>query len=583
MMISPMQKVSSMVSAKLGDTLSNIKNWGGLFYNAGEYGIVPGVDVTDKLQELVNLANSEGRTTIVFPEAAEYIVTSITNDGNIVYFGDGARFTGGYGRIINSFADYLSITEQLADISYNVKKYGAVGDGLTDDTTAIQEAINEAHNVGRGVVYLPPGVYIVTGIQYRSNIIIKGAGIGATVVKLKDSTPNSSVFNCTPEVTNICIRDLTIDGNRDNQTVYGHGIRSGTEGGIIGGLLCNLHIKNTGAYGIGLQKGTFRNVRLENITTENTGLDGIDIKNTSNNNDIIFCDNITVINPGRDTSQTVQAGIDCRGPVVLTNIIVRGLDRDQSGIRFRPSGEATGIGGRRSSLTNFSVYGTGANSGTIGITIGDPDVRVSNGYVYNTDYGIVTETDAQYAQVSNVEIESANVNGIQVTSEYAKILGCVIKNSAAYGIRVGTDNVDIKDTTITGSVLQGIRLNNGITGINLEGNDLRGNVIAAIRDDGATYTARNNKGWITEANLISSDIDCSTAGVKTVTIAHGLSVTPNLQDILLTAIITSGATYVIDSIGVVSVNGTNITVRINVVTPQTSSVCKIAAQVRSKV
>ncbi|MGG3454248.1 SGNH/GDSL hydrolase family protein [Paenibacillus rhizolycopersici] len=126
--------------------MNNIKNWGGLFYNAGEYDIVPGVDVTEKLQALVNLANSEGRSTIVFPEAAEYIVTSITNDGNIVYFGDGASFTGGYGRVINSLADSLSIDEQLADVVqstdkdfdkiYNPTRYGAVGNGTTNDTAA---------------------------------------------------------------------------------------------------------------------------------------------------------------------------------------------------------------------------------------------------------------------------------------------------------------------------------------------------------------------------------------------------------------------------------------------------------------
>ncbi|WP_059049993.1 glycosyl hydrolase family 28-related protein [Paenibacillus senegalimassiliensis] len=472
---------------------------------------------------------------------------------------------------------------QLADLAINVKAYGAIGDGVADDTTAIQAAITDAYNSGRGLVFLPAGVYIVTGIQYRSNITIKGAGVGATVVKLKDNTPNTSVFNCTPEVSDVCIRDLTIDGNRNNQTVYGHGIRSGTEGGIIGGLFFNLHIKNTGAYGIGFQKGTFKNVRLENITTENTGLDGIDIKNISNNNDIIFCDNITVINPGRDLSQTVQAGVDCRGPVVLSNIIVRGLDRDQTGIRFRPSGETTGIGGGKSSLTNFSVYGTGAKSGTVGVATGDPDVRISNGYVYNTDYGIITESTAFRVQIDNIEIDTANVNGAQFVSEYVKIRGSIVRNSVSNGIRVGASNVEIKDTTIIGSGLQAVRLLAGFTDISLVGNDLRGNPGVALRDDGATYTARNNKGWITEANLISADIDCSTVGAKTTTIAHGLSVTPSLQDIILTPIITGGASYVIDNVGVVSVNGSNITVRINVATAQASGVCKIAAQIRAKI
>lgn len=154
-MASPMQKVSTLVSAKIGDTLSNIKNWGGLFYNAGEYGIVPGVDATEKLQELVNLAKSEGRSTIVFPEAAEYIVTSITNDGNIVYFGDGASFTGGYGRIINSFADYLNLTEQLAEIPpiVSIKKFGAVGDTVLNSTFGYVSGHNDSQAFIDAVAY----------------------------------------------------------------------------------------------------------------------------------------------------------------------------------------------------------------------------------------------------------------------------------------------------------------------------------------------------------------------------------------------------------------------------------------------
>lgn len=466
---------------------------------------------------------------------------------------------------------------------FDVKDYGAVGDGVTDDTLAIQTAINSVIAVGGGLVYIPPGVYIVTSIHYGSNLTIQGSGIEVTILKLKDNSNGESVFNCNQEVANICIRDLTIDGNRDNQTVYGHGIRSGTEGGIVGGLFFNLYIKNTGAYGIGLQKGTFKNVRIENITTENTGLDGIDIKNISNNNDIIFCSNITIISPGRDLSQTMQVGIDCRGPVVLNNVIIRGLDGDRIGVRFRLTSVETGIGGGKSSLTNFSIYGNGPASGSTGIVVGDPDVRISNGYIFNADYGVVTEAAAQRVQISNVEVDTVNVNGMQIVAEFTKILGCIIRNSTINGIRVGANNIEIKDTTITGSLQQGIRLLAGLSGISLVGNDLRGNGTAAIRDDGASYTAINNKGWVTEANLVSADVDCSSAGDKLVTITHGLSVTPSLQDIILTPIISANSTYVLDNLGVVSVNGSIITAKVRVLTAQAGAVCKLAAQVRAKI
>ena len=46
----------------------------------------------------------------------------------------------------------------------NVKDYGAVGDGLTNDTAAIQKAINDG-----GMVYFPAGVYVTGTLYLKSN------------------------------------------------------------------------------------------------------------------------------------------------------------------------------------------------------------------------------------------------------------------------------------------------------------------------------------------------------------------------------------------------------------------------------
>jgi hypothetical protein len=46
---------------------------------------------------------------------------------------------------------------------FNVEDYGAVHDGTTDDTAEIQAAIDAATAGGGGVIYFPPGVYIIGG------------------------------------------------------------------------------------------------------------------------------------------------------------------------------------------------------------------------------------------------------------------------------------------------------------------------------------------------------------------------------------------------------------------------------------
>lgn len=69
-------------------------------------------------------------------------------------------------------------------IVYDVKYgYGAAGDGTTNDTTAIQNAINAAIAAGGGTVYLPPGSYkITTVLTLGGNIHLRGAGRWASVI-----------------------------------------------------------------------------------------------------------------------------------------------------------------------------------------------------------------------------------------------------------------------------------------------------------------------------------------------------------------------------------------------------------------
>lgn len=63
---------------------------------------------------------------------------------------------------------------------YNVKDYGAAGDGSTDDTQAISSAIAAAAPGGRptgGTVYLPPGAYLVTStLSLPPAVSLEGAG-----------------------------------------------------------------------------------------------------------------------------------------------------------------------------------------------------------------------------------------------------------------------------------------------------------------------------------------------------------------------------------------------------------------------
>ncbi|MDZ7305316.1 MAG: glycosyl hydrolase family 28-related protein, partial [candidate division KSB1 bacterium] len=62
----------------------------------------------------------------------------------------------------------LSISLQAG--TYNVKDFGAVGDGKTINTTAIQNAINQCRDNGGGTVIIPSGIFVTGVIRLYSNI-----------------------------------------------------------------------------------------------------------------------------------------------------------------------------------------------------------------------------------------------------------------------------------------------------------------------------------------------------------------------------------------------------------------------------
>ncbi|HSW75145.1 MAG TPA: glycosyl hydrolase family 28-related protein [Candidatus Saccharimonadales bacterium] len=92
----------------------------------------------------------------------------------------------------------------------NVKHYGATGDGSTDDTIAIQAALDAAATAGGGVVYLPAATYVVSNITLDTNVTLCGAG-WATILQAKAGTSGYLIavthLSTSRQVT---IRDLAL-------------------------------------------------------------------------------------------------------------------------------------------------------------------------------------------------------------------------------------------------------------------------------------------------------------------------------------------------------------------------------------
>lgn len=111
-------------------------------------------------------------------------------------------------------------------INVKLAPWKATGNGVTDDQTAIQGAINTITNSG-GTIYIPEGTYIIQGLNfYGSNIRVMGDGSGRVTLKRKAGSVSNNGMefgvladgNSAVPTTNNSVVGITLDGNYLNTT-----------------------------------------------------------------------------------------------------------------------------------------------------------------------------------------------------------------------------------------------------------------------------------------------------------------------------------------------------------------------------
>src|SRR6059036_537728 len=120
------------------------------------------------------------------------------------------------GHISHSNQAYGKLNSQWVDVQAD---YEATGDGSTEDTTAVQAAIDAVNTAGGGTGFFPKGTYVVNGLTIPgNNIVLLGAG-WSSILKHKAATAdNTYVVSVNPgtggtsdptqNITGLIIRDL---------------------------------------------------------------------------------------------------------------------------------------------------------------------------------------------------------------------------------------------------------------------------------------------------------------------------------------------------------------------------------------
>ena len=192
---------------------------------------------------------------------AKYLVRTITNDDTI-----------DEKTIIELYDDYL-IAELIKEDTMNVKQFGAKGDGLTDDTTSIQTALDYCKNIN-----VPSGTYMVDATEHIS------PNTGNKLVLSNDATIKA-ITNAEEHYEIIYINNVhdveicggTIEGDRSTHT--GATGEWGQCISVIGGsdkiYIHDINLKN--AWGDGIYFNTCSNVSTSRVHVNNVRRNGYSI------------------------------------------------------------------------------------------------------------------------------------------------------------------------------------------------------------------------------------------------------------------------------------------------------------------
>jgi parallel beta-helix repeat protein len=351
--------------------------------------------------------------------------------------------------------------------------YNAKGDGITDDTAAIQRAVNAVAGTG-GTVKIPAGTYLVNpvvnahaGVRFGSNTTMV-LDQGAVLQAMSTSTSDYKIL-CISGVQNVFIKGGSIVGNRGNNT-----------------------ITDTNESGTGITISNSQHVVIENVTVQDCWCDGVYV---SDNSLDVTLYNLMVDNNRRCGSAIVYiSGMVVRSCTFkgTTGMLENGAWANGAGVDVEPN--------RGELVQNIQFLGnTFTQNATIGLAFGPANSNMTTTFVINCMidgntissngdpvkgmYGIGGSSTSGhqilnntimnnygiglglYGSASDILIQENNVSGTSPSSF-----------SRGYGILLDmTSNITVQGNTVTNNAYYGIRDADPIGTNTITGNTSTGN------------------------------------------------------------------------------------------------------------
>jgi polygalacturonase len=386
---------------------------------------------------------------------------------------------------------------------YNVRNYGATGDGKTLDSPAINKAIDAAAQAGGGTVYLPSGTYLSGSIRIKSNIHLL-LDAGSTIL---GAPQNMNAYDETEPWESQAYQDgghcyfhnsLIWGENLTNVFITGHGMING--GGLVRGdrildQMCGYTAWNPTNFSLATAPARTnapvrlgnkaialklcRNVLIRDITIFHgghfailvTGCDGLTVDNvTMDTNrdgiDIDCCRNTTVsncrINSPSDDGICPKSSFALGRNVITENLTI--VNCQVSGFK-----EGTMLDGTMIPITNGTgriKFGTEASGGFRNVTVANCTFRSCRGLALEeVDGGIMENITINNLTMMDVAgypiyITTGNRNRGPNVNTASRMKNIFISNVIATGIEPmsGIQITGLPEQPIGGVRLDNIRL-----------------------------------------------------------------------------------------------------------------------------
>jgi len=371
----------------------------------------------------------------------------------------------------------LSCLSAIADNpnDYNVRSFGAVGDGKNLDSPAINTAIEAAFANGGGKIIVPAGIYLCGSIHLKSNIelhLLPGAVIKAAPASMKVYDESES-FGGFPEYQDgghtYFHNSLIWAEGQDNISITGRGMIDGegltkkdtenagnVQGGSIGTgdkaialklctniLIRDITIFRGGHFAIiitGCEKGTIDNVTID------TNRDGIDID---------CCKYLTVtntkVNTPNDDGIVLKSSYALKKPVPCENILINNCI--VTGYKLGTFLDGTYIPEKVNWVCGRIKLGTESNGGYRNIAISNCTMMYSSGLAFEE----VDQGRMENIAVSNITMNHVHHYPIYITTG-CRNRGPKEVTSPSYGGDIMISNVIADDAdSLAGIIVTGMK------------------------------------------------------------------------------------------------------------------------------